>query len=237
MTISVVIPAFNEEKYIGKCLKSVLKAAPKELLEIIVVDNGSSDDTVAVARRHKNVTVLTERKKGPSAARQRGLLAAKGDIVAFIDADTVIPMNWFVVMRKAFHRHPKTLAITGPLDFYDLPEFQRKVLGACWMGVGMVTFAFTKQLLCGANFAAKRKAMLSIGGFDTSIRFYSEDTNMARRIKQIGELRFLPDFVASTSARRIKSQGLVQTSFVYGVNFFSEIFLHKQLPGEHKNFR
>src|SRR3989344_5411401 len=95
MKISVVIPAHNESKYIGRCLKSVFKYGHKYLYEIIVVDNASTDDTAVVALSFPGVRVVREEKKGITCARQKGLETATGDIIAYIDADTEISQNWF----------------------------------------------------------------------------------------------------------------------------------------------
>src|SRR5207302_647488 len=86
MNISVVIPAYNEEKYIGQTLESVISNAPENLLEIIVVNNASTDKTSAIASAFPKVKVVDEPKKGLTRARQAGLNAAQGDVLAYIDA-------------------------------------------------------------------------------------------------------------------------------------------------------
>src|SRR6185436_1953806 len=90
MDISLVIPAHNEEKFIGETLDSVKMHCGAKLKEIIVVDNASSDRTGEIAVQ-KGATVLREDRKGTGYARQRGFEHAQADVLAFIDADTRIP--------------------------------------------------------------------------------------------------------------------------------------------------
>src|SRR5947209_11032880 len=119
MKLSIVIPAFNEENYIGQTLESILKNAPPELLEIIVVNNASTDNTAQIASRFEKVRVVNEPLKGLTRARQAGLLAAQGDILAYIDADSLVPQNWFSQLKKEFSQDPELIALSGPYIYYD----------------------------------------------------------------------------------------------------------------------
>ncbi|SRR6266545_959693 len=88
-TVSVVIPAFNEARYLGRCLFALERqTAPPH--EVIVVDDGSSDGTAAVARRHGSVRVFRQRHRGPAVARNRGAAVATGEILVFVDADEIV---------------------------------------------------------------------------------------------------------------------------------------------------
>jgi len=91
MTISVVIPAYNEEKCIGACLENVIKYAPDNLKEIVVVNNASTDKTAEIASKFPKVRVVFEPDKGLTKARQAGLMAAEGDLVAYVDATAWCP--------------------------------------------------------------------------------------------------------------------------------------------------
>ena len=104
--MSVVIPAHNEERYIGACLAHIRASSAPHPCEVIVVDNASTDRTAAIARE-AGVRVVPEPQKGTNHARQRGLLAATGDLVAFIDADVLLPREWFAAAVSAFAAHPE----------------------------------------------------------------------------------------------------------------------------------
>ena len=101
-TISLIIPAYNEEKYITDCLIHVLKNSGDKFLEVLVIDNASTDMTSAIAARYDNVRIVREDKKGLTSARQRGYLEAKGDILAFVDADTLMPSGWAEKLRDVW---------------------------------------------------------------------------------------------------------------------------------------
>ena len=88
--VSVIIPAYNEEKYIGKCLDSLLKQTYKDM-EIIVIDDGSKDKTLEILKeyekKYRNIRILTQEHKGPGEARNLGARKAKGEILVLVDAD------------------------------------------------------------------------------------------------------------------------------------------------------
>ena len=101
MKISLIIPAYNEEKYINRCISSAEKHS-SDLFEIIVVDNNSTDKTKEIAESFSNVRVIHEKEKGVTRARQRGFLESGGDILAFIDSDTYLNDEWFEILKKEF---------------------------------------------------------------------------------------------------------------------------------------
>ncbi len=88
--VSVVIPAYNAERFLGEAIESVL-AQDYAPLETIIVDDGSSDSTAAVARSYPEVRLISQENAGPAAARNRGFAASRGEFVAFHDADDVLP--------------------------------------------------------------------------------------------------------------------------------------------------
>lgn len=97
---SIVIPAYNSGGTIGECLR-VLKSQSMKPLEVIVVDDGSRDNTIREAKRF-GVKVLAQKHAGPAAARNRGARAAKGDVIIFTDADCVPERNWIKEMLSPF---------------------------------------------------------------------------------------------------------------------------------------
>src|SRR5262245_35438653 len=92
-TIGAIVCAYNDEQFLPACLYSLL-AQTRALDEIIVVDNASTDATGAVARAVPRVRVLYESTRGLVVAREAGRLAAKGDILAYVDADCRVPPYW-----------------------------------------------------------------------------------------------------------------------------------------------
>jgi len=237
MNISVVIPAYNEEKYIGDCLRSVVQNRTDDILEIIVIDNASTDGTAEVARKFPGVRVVAEPQKGLTRARQRGLEEAKGDLVAYLDADTRMPAVWAAIVKKEFAEHPEMVSLSGPFHYYDLPPFEKLVAESLWALTAMPTFWIVGFMVLGANFVAKRSALLQIGGFDTTIAFYGEDTNIARRLSKAGKARFDMRFFIIGSGRRLMDEGVIRTFSRYAMNYFSTALYHKPVTQEYKDIR
>jgi glycosyltransferase involved in cell wall biosynthesis len=238
MRLSVVIPAFNEEKYIGACLEKLITEAGEEIFEIIVVDNASTDHTAAVARKFKGVKVVREERKGLTRARQAGLLAAKGELVAYIDADTHIKPEWFHKVHKEFERNKRLVCLSAPYSLYDVSKWKRVAMWSYWNFLAYPTYALLmRYMVLGANFVAKRSVLLKIGGFDESIEFYGEDTDIARRLHKIGKVKFLRKSMVNSSARRMEAEGYVMTGVKYVSNFFSEVFLHRPASQRYQDHR
>ena len=229
---SVVIPAHNEAKYIAGCLTHVLRNTPNDLLEILVVDNASTDGTAAVAARFEKVRVVQEPEKGLTRARQRGLLEAKGELLAYIDADCHMPDWWFPTAAREFGADPSLVCLSGPYIYYDLPYWQQKASEMYWGTIARPVAATTGFMTVGGNFIAKKQALIAMGGFDKTIAFYGEDPVIAGRLSAHGRVKFLPSFAMPTSGRRLATEGFFRTGLRYSVNYawvalFKRPFSHR----------
>lgn len=120
LTLSIVIPAYNEERYIKRCLDAIA-AQTVEPDEVIVVDNNSTDSTAEIAKHYAFVKLLHEPKQGIAYARNRGFNEVSKVIIGRIDADTVLPIDW-VEQIKLFYEDPDhaETAVTGGCRFYNL---------------------------------------------------------------------------------------------------------------------
>jgi glycosyltransferase involved in cell wall biosynthesis len=236
-SISIIIPAFNEEKFIARCLASIVDRAPSNLLEIIVVDNASSDCTSEIASKYAMVRVVPEPQKGITFARARGMGEARGDVLAFIDADVQIPDGWFERLNAAFTANPSLACYSGPYKYTDLSVVQSLSARAFFRFIAIPTYSVTRFMALGGNFAARRKALEKIGGFDTSIAFYGEDTNIARRLYSAGDVWWDHKFFVYTSSRRFQAQGLLTVSFTYFANYLSEAVLHRPITHKYSDIR
>lgn len=238
MKLSVVIPAYNEEKYIASSLQSVIDEAGDDVFEIIVVDNASTDNTARVAKKFKGVRVVKEEAKGLTHARQAGLMAAKGDLIAYIDADTHIKPGWFHKVRREFEKNPRLVCLSAPYSMYDVSKWKRIAVWSYWNLLAYPTYKLLMQyMVLGANFVAKRSVLLKIGGFDEKITFYGEDTNIARRLHRVGKVKFLRKSLVSSSARRMEAEGWLKIGLKYTQNFISEILKHKPATEDYKDYR
>ncbi len=215
MKISVVIPAYNEEKYLPDTLSSLRKLDRKPD-EIIVIDGGSTDNTSDVAK-HYGVKVVTVPHRGIGFARQKGVEAATGDVVAFTDADTIVPHDWLTIIEETLSR-PEVVGMFGtfhvpngwwPYRWY-INGIQTR-LNQCMHFLGM-------PFACGQNMAFFRQKGLAAGGFPLDFKL-AEDIEMARRLKTQGKVIFRPDCVVISSGRR-GNEGLglfirIAKAFIY----------------------
>lgn len=119
VSVSLVIPAYNEEAHLRACLDAVAAQTVRPY-EVIVVDNNSTDKTAEIARSYPFVTVISEKKQGPVHARNAGFSAAKGEIIGRIDVDSHIAPDWIERVQQIFS-DPAIDAVSGSLDFHDMP--------------------------------------------------------------------------------------------------------------------
>lgn len=240
--ISVIVCAHNEERMLSGCLYSVL-AQTRPPDELLVINNASTDATAAVARQIPNVRVVDEPRKGLVVARERGRHEATGELLVYIDADCRPPVWWLARVERHFARDPELIALTGPYRYYDWD----------WWGCLLVraydyTLAPFAQLLAkyilrlgtlfyGGNFAVRRQALEQISGFDTSIEFHGEDTNIGRRLFEIGKVSIKYDCYLYTSARRYLAMGKGKVFRLYIRNFTSELLHRRPKDTSHVDVR
>lgn len=197
MKISVIIPAYNEEKRIALCLDS-LKEQTRTPDEIIVVDNNSKDNTAGIAVTY-GAKVLKETEQGIIPARNKGFDEAIGGILARTDADTTLPPDWLAKIEKSFAKDPNLVAVSGPAVFGS--KAFSPIHNLFW-------FKSNKQLLghptlFGPNFAIRKSAWLlvrdEICHDDKKVH---EDLDLAIHIANYGRVMLDPTLIVETSARR-----------------------------------
>lgn len=214
-----------------------MKHAPTHLHEIIVVDNASTDATSALAGKFPNVKVVSEPKKGLTHARQRGWKEASGTHFAYIDADTRIHERWFAIIREKFSADESLIALSGPYDYFDLPTLHRFIVRWYWRLMAAPASLLTGYVMVGGNFVVKREALEQINGFDTTIAFYGEDTNIARRLHAVGKVHFSRHFFIFSSGRRLAKEGILKTGWTYVLNYLSEVLRHKPATKRYTDIR
>lgn len=235
--ISLVIPAHNEEKYIGACLEHALKNSNGKFHEIIVIDNVSTDKTKEIASKFPGVRVVYEKEKGLTKARQRGFVEATGDILAYIDADTRMPEGWYGSLEDHFLRYPELVCFSGPYFYHDIPKLHQRMIKFYWYALAVPTYLFVGYMTVGGNFAIKKETLEKMGGFDTSIAFYGEDSDISRRANQFGKVKFSPNFIMPSSGRRIEGEGIFMMMFTYILNYFSQVLAHKSITKKYRDIR
>lgn len=118
--LSVIIPVLNDSDLLEKCF-AALAAQTRAIHEVIVVDNGSTDDSAAVAAR-LGARVISEPTPGIPAAASTGFDAATGDVLSRIDTDTIVPADWCSRVLAVFESDAATHALSGPGEFYGAPR-------------------------------------------------------------------------------------------------------------------
>lgn len=237
MDISVVIPAFNEEKYIGACLERLVQTRTPAVREIIVVDNNSTDKTAEIAASFPGVQVVREIKKGTNSARHCGFVVASGDLVAFLDADVLVPMDWFDRVTRAFKGDHGLVGVSGPYDYYDLPWLELFGAHLYWRAIAVPTYLLLGNLLVAGNFVARRDALVATNGINPNIEFYGDDADIVANLRRVGKVKFSHAFFVWTSGRRILGEGAFKIGLVYLLNFVWSFFFHRTFTKKHKDIR
>ncbi len=206
MTISVVIPAYNEEELLPKTLAS-LSQLDRKPDEIIVVDASSTDRTAEVAR-NAGAVVITVPKQTIGIARQQELLKATGDIVAMTDADAILPHDWLNRIERAFSKDG-VVGYFGGFHVFDGPtayKFFINTIQPLW-NVFLFTI-FRMPMATGQNMAFYRTLALEAGGFPPKFKM-AEDIEIARRMMTKGKIIFTQKEYVSASGRRGFEKGLL----------------------------
>ncbi|MES2003481.1 MAG: glycosyltransferase family A protein [Bacteroidota bacterium] len=234
--VSVLIPAFNEEKYILRTLNAIV-CQDYPFFEIIVADNASTDQTASIIRKFIESSSLTiplilvhETSQGTNFARECARKMASGSILAQLDADCIPPSNW---LRKGVMAllQGKRVAVTGPYDYFD---------GDIWMR----NFSLISQkvfyplinlfvqvtgrgaILIGGNAFIRAEILERAGGYNTSLTFYGDDIDLGKRLSSYGRIVFVSSLVQSSSSRRYKANGFWEVNKKYQACFWNLVW-HK----------
>ncbi len=207
---SVVIPAYNEARFLGDCLDSLMGQDFPGTFEIIVVDNNSTDATAAIARS-RGVKVVHESRPGVCSARQCGTLAATGEIVVSTDADTVYDAGWLSRIDQVFRADLARVAVAGPCRFMEAPLWGRAYAWALFRIVDLIARITGKVRYATATNIAFRRSEWP--GYDTSATQGGDELDLLRKLRTHGVVAFDHANPVFTSSRRLR-KGLAYNIFV-----------------------
>jgi GT2 family glycosyltransferase len=189
------------------------------------------------------VRVIDEPRKGLTVARETARRVAEGDLLVYLDADCRAPLTWLERVERRFLVDQHLIALSAPYRFYDWDWWGRLLIRAYDFTLAPATQVLVKYVLgigtifYGGNFAVRREALELIGGFDTSIEFHGEDTNVGRRLNRVGKVTLVHDCYLYTSARRYRAMGKGAVFRLYVRNFTSELLHHRPKDRTHVDVR
>ena len=189
--VSVVVCSYNGGRTLPQCLTSLLKLDYPDY-EIILVDDGSTDDTSQIASRFPSVRVIRQENKGLSVARNVGLHAATGDVIAYTDSDCFADPQWLIHLVYQLQRSGAA-AVGGPNLTPEDGWLASCVAAAPGQPTHVLESDQEAEHIPGCNMAFRREALLSINGFDPTYRKAGDDVDICWRLQAAGQwITFAP---------------------------------------------
>ena len=204
LALSLIIPAYNEEKHLVACLDSVAAQTVRPA-EVIVVDNNSIDRTVEIAQNYSFVRLITEKKQGVVYAGAAGYNAAKHELIGRIDSDTILPSNW-VESITAFYTEPKNMdaIFTGSGTYYNTPFPHISAVAFDILAFRVNRIALGHHFSYGSNMAMPKKIWQAIKD-DVCMRTdIHDDVDISVHAHRAGyKVRYVPKVQVKTELRRV----------------------------------
>ena len=178
---SVIIATKDRASYLREALRSLSQQVGAPTFEVVIVDNGSSDQTAAIVKSAQaelsfEISYIFEERPNRGAARNRGIAAAGGELVVFVDDDVWVPPA-FLAAHASAHEGPGTFAVSGPI--INVPSYEERP---------KPTIAnYSRAFLCTCNVSISREALQWVKGFDEQFDLYGwEDTELGVRLRENG---------------------------------------------------
>jgi glycosyltransferase involved in cell wall biosynthesis len=237
--ISVIIPTLNEEKLLGGMLEQ-FALLRSHAIELVVSDGGSTDATLAIARKYAHI--LVENRDGKrqtiSIGRNRGAERATGDVFVFLAADTLFEnaVTFFSVIEKEI-ANPSIAALTGSVSVY--PAEERRIDRAYHGFYNWLFFMMNRVGMGmgrGECHIMRRDVFEKVHGYAEDIAA-GEDYEIFQRLKKVGEVKFLRELRIFESPRRYRRLGYLRVTGAWFLNFLSVFFLGRSVRKEWKPIR
>lgn len=234
--VSVLIPAYNEEKYIYRTLTAI-QGQDYPDYEVIVANNASTDQTALLIQQFidrqpatgvPSIRMVYEEQKGTNFAREAARKLATGNIIAQMDADCVPTSNWLRKGVKALLQNPYRVAVTGPYDYFD----GNKRLRYFSLLSQQITYPFISNLvqlagraaiLIGGNAFVHAPVLEKAGGYNTAFTFYGDDIDLGKQLTRFGTIAYLPSLVQQSSSRRYQANGFWEVNKKYQDCFWNMV--------------
>lgn len=216
LTVSLVIPVYNEESHLAACLEAIARQTVKPY-EVIVVDNNSTDQTVAIAHRYPFVKVLHEGRQGVVFARDRGFDAAQGDIIGRTDGDSILAPDWVAEVQRVF-TGATVDAASGIVSYRDvgLPQTFGIIDTRIRRYLARRMSVINELFLYGVNMAVRKDAWLAVRTSVCHERRMHEDLDLAIHMaKHRQRIVFAPTMQTSISPRQASANPREFSKYVW----------------------
>jgi glycosyltransferase involved in cell wall biosynthesis len=215
--ISVVIPVWNSPSLIRACLAAIeAQTYPREAYEVLVVDNGSTDATPKVVREMAIASLLVEPAPGSYRARNLGIRSARGEYVAFTDADCLPDPSWLEAAARAAQAYPSAVLLAGRIDLYRVGEGQM----ACENYERLFAFDQAKNVRNGvavtANWMSPRDTLVGVSGFNADLMSGGDYDLSSRLSREGGQIVYVEDMRVRHPVRASFSELAAKTRRVTG---------------------
>lgn len=223
---SVVIPCYNEARFIERTLQSLKQQTFNGAYEIIIVDNNCTDNTVEIAKKY-HVRVVTENHPGVCWARQAGTAAARGEIVVSTDADTTFRKTWLETIDQAFRRKDY-IAVAGPCIYSDGPWWGKQYPKFLFGTVNLISYLIGRPFyITATNVAFKKSAW---DGYHTTLTQGGDELGLLHDLRRKGKVVFNNANPVYTSGRRLY-RGLFYNFFMTFLVYYMLAYYLNRLFG------
>ena len=232
--ISVIVPVYNDKEHITRCLDSIYACDYQDEFEVIIVDDASSDGLKDAIASFPCRFIRREKNSGPGAARNLGAGIAKGEILAFVDSDCIVPKGWMKIIDNIF-TDGKTQAIAGKFSMNLAPGFIAR-FRYYESSFYMLSDKTQVNTFTASSFACRKGLFLKAGGFGD--RYAAEEITLGYRLRKMGyDIFRVPEFVVahhclSTLTGYLKQQFIWMKNFFIVCQLYPEMLHYKGLTGK-----
>ncbi len=232
--ISIVIPTYNEGKYIGTLLDSIYSQNFKNV-EVILADGDSKDNTLEIAKKYPNIRII-KGKKSVAIARNAGASIAKASIIYFLDADVALEKDTLSNVNAIF-KDKDIVCATGPIEVLEKnsSRFMKIWYKFNYSFLVKLSMFIKKPSFIGLNMAVSKKAFLKSGGFNIRMKTY-EDCDFSIRASRYGKAVYKKELKVKASARRIAQWGFIHYIKFTALNAYN-YYIKKKPLSDYKPIR